>query len=226
MKFSRSDFEMQRFESRSPRLESWRISIPECGGSNPAGPASQSVSNASHMKVGQNPRGTARFRRYELVSVCGIRRWKRHSCLLSPRAFLRVSFLVLAQFEFVGRCTHLGLSKDAPRRRAVQRTGTIVTTQVLSGLHHRYARTASVFFSRGDARECRRHTQRHSGSRFSEASPIERVRNRHEKSPRLAPMCRRGFGIVIRDLPSENSYEDRHRLPPFLKTAPSTSRSQ
>jgi hypothetical protein len=36
MKFSRSDFEMQRFESRRPRLESWRISIPECGGSNPA----------------------------------------------------------------------------------------------------------------------------------------------------------------------------------------------
>jgi hypothetical protein len=37
---------MQRFESRSPRLESWRISIPECGGSNPAAPTGQSVSNA------------------------------------------------------------------------------------------------------------------------------------------------------------------------------------
>jgi hypothetical protein len=36
--------------------------------------------------------------------------------------------------------THLGLSKDAPLRRAVQRSGTIVTTQVLSGLHHRYLR--------------------------------------------------------------------------------------
>ena len=36
--------------------------------------------------------------------------------------------------------THLGLSKDAPRRRAVQRSGTIVTAQVLSGLHHRYVR--------------------------------------------------------------------------------------
>jgi transposase InsO family protein len=36
--------------------------------------------------------------------------------------------------------THLGLSKDTPRRRAVQRSGTIVTTQVLSGLHHRYLR--------------------------------------------------------------------------------------
>ena len=36
--------------------------------------------------------------------------------------------------------THLGLSKDAPLRRAVQRTGTIVTIPILSGLHHRYAR--------------------------------------------------------------------------------------
>src|SRR3954451_4990490 len=50
------------------------------------------------MKVAQEPRGTARFRgglsartarfrRYELVSVCGIWQWRRHSWLLSPRAF-------------------------------------------------------------------------------------------------------------------------------------------
>jgi transposase InsO family protein len=36
--------------------------------------------------------------------------------------------------------THLGLGKDAPLRRAVQRSGTIVATPILSGLHHRYAR--------------------------------------------------------------------------------------
>ena len=36
--------------------------------------------------------------------------------------------------------THLGLGKDAPLRRAVQRTGNIVTTPILSGLHHRYER--------------------------------------------------------------------------------------
>jgi len=36
--------------------------------------------------------------------------------------------------------THLGLGKDAPLGRAVQRSGTIVTTPILSGLHHRYAR--------------------------------------------------------------------------------------
>ncbi|MGH9548295.1 MAG: integrase core domain-containing protein [Terriglobales bacterium] len=36
--------------------------------------------------------------------------------------------------------THLGLAKDAPLRRAVQRSGTIIITPILSGLHHRYAR--------------------------------------------------------------------------------------
>jgi len=36
--------------------------------------------------------------------------------------------------------THLGLRKDTPRPRPVQRTGTIIATPILSGLHHRYAR--------------------------------------------------------------------------------------
>jgi transposase InsO family protein len=36
--------------------------------------------------------------------------------------------------------THVGLGKDAPLRRAIQRSGTIVTTPILSGSHHRYAR--------------------------------------------------------------------------------------
>jgi transposase InsO family protein len=36
--------------------------------------------------------------------------------------------------------THLGLAKDAPLRRAVQRCGDIVTTPILSGLHHCYTR--------------------------------------------------------------------------------------
>jgi transposase InsO family protein len=36
--------------------------------------------------------------------------------------------------------THLGLRKDAPLRRAVQRTGLVVATPILSGLHHRYVR--------------------------------------------------------------------------------------
>ena len=54
------------------------------------------VSNASHMKVAQKPRGTARFGRNELVSVCGIWQWRRHSCLLSQRAIFGVSFLLCA----------------------------------------------------------------------------------------------------------------------------------
>ena len=36
--------------------------------------------------------------------------------------------------------THLGLDKDTPLARAVQRSGAVVAIPVLSGLHHRYAR--------------------------------------------------------------------------------------
>ena len=36
--------------------------------------------------------------------------------------------------------THLGLSKDTPLPRPVQRSGAIVAVPILSGLHHRYAR--------------------------------------------------------------------------------------
>src|SRR5262249_53274527 len=36
--------------------------------------------------------------------------------------------------------THLALGKDAPLGRSVQRSGTIVATPILPGLHHRYAR--------------------------------------------------------------------------------------
>jgi hypothetical protein len=36
--------------------------------------------------------------------------------------------------------THLGLAKDTPLGRAVQRSGTIIITPILCGLHHRYAR--------------------------------------------------------------------------------------
>ena len=36
--------------------------------------------------------------------------------------------------------THLSLRKDAPVHRAIQRSGVIVATPILSGLHNRYAR--------------------------------------------------------------------------------------
>jgi len=91
---NRARFLMQSFESCRPKLRVLAISILECRCSNPAASASQSVSNASHMKVAQKPRGTARFLRYELVSVCGI--WHGGaipaSCLRGP--FFGVPFLV------------------------------------------------------------------------------------------------------------------------------------
>jgi Integrase core domain len=53
---------------------------------------------------------------------------------------------VLASYSFYYNesRTHLGLGKDAPLRRAVERSGTIITTPILFGLHHRYAR---IWFS-------------------------------------------------------------------------------
>jgi transposase InsO family protein len=36
--------------------------------------------------------------------------------------------------------THLALEKDSPLRRAIQKCGAIITTPILSGLHHRYVR--------------------------------------------------------------------------------------
>jgi transposase InsO family protein len=36
--------------------------------------------------------------------------------------------------------THLGLGKDAPLSREVQRSGDLVAIPILSGLHHRYVR--------------------------------------------------------------------------------------
>ncbi|MBX9776110.1 MAG: transposase [Xanthobacteraceae bacterium] len=37
--------------------------------------------------------------------------------------------------------THLGPDKDTPLPRPAQRSGTIVSAPILSGLHHQYART-------------------------------------------------------------------------------------
>ena len=36
--------------------------------------------------------------------------------------------------------THLALQKDTPLRRAVQRSGPILTIPILAGLHHQYVR--------------------------------------------------------------------------------------
>jgi transposase InsO family protein len=61
-----------------------------------------------------------------------------HVLIFGERHLRRV--LTLYSLYYNETRTHLGLSKDSPLRRAVQRSGTIVTTPILSGLHHRYAR--------------------------------------------------------------------------------------
>src|SRR6266498_2620302 len=61
-----------------------------------------------------------------------------HVLIFGERHLRRVLTLYFGYYNETR--THLGLGKDAPLRRAVQRSGAIVTAPVLSGLHHRYAR--------------------------------------------------------------------------------------
>src|ERR1700716_2247058 len=61
-----------------------------------------------------------------------------HVLIFGERHLRRV--LTLYSLYYNETRTHLGLGKDAPRRRAVQGSWTIVAAQVLSGLHHRYLR--------------------------------------------------------------------------------------
>jgi hypothetical protein len=98
----RSRFKMHRFESSRTGLEVWASCYPRCRSSNPAAPASQSGLQASHMDIAKKARGAARFRRYEPVSECGIWQWRRHSCLLSPRTYFGVSFLMCDPFGSSG----------------------------------------------------------------------------------------------------------------------------
>src|SRR5258707_10417655 len=60
-----------------------------------------------------------------------------HILIFDERHLRRI--LTLYSLYYNETRTHLGLGKDAPLRRSVQRSGTIVTTPILSGLHHRYA---------------------------------------------------------------------------------------
>jgi len=61
-----------------------------------------------------------------------------HVLIFGERHLRRV--LTLYALYYNETRTHLGLAKDAPLRRAVQQCGDIVTTPILSGLHHCYAR--------------------------------------------------------------------------------------
>jgi len=65
-------------------------------------------------------------------------RWgEGHDDRLPELASVRDAFRSLYSLYYNETRTHLGLGKDAPLRRAVQRSGAIVTEPILSGLHHR-----------------------------------------------------------------------------------------
>jgi hypothetical protein len=68
----------------------------------------------------------------------GIRECLDHVLIFGERHLHRV--LTLYSLYYNETRTHLGLAKDGPLRRAVQRCGDIVTTPILFGLHHCYAR--------------------------------------------------------------------------------------
>jgi transposase InsO family protein len=61
-----------------------------------------------------------------------------HILIFGERHLHRV--LTLYSLYYNETRTHLGLSKDVPLGRAIQRSGTVIAMPVLSGLHHRYAR--------------------------------------------------------------------------------------
>ena len=61
-----------------------------------------------------------------------------HVLIYGERQLRRI--LTLYSLYYNETRTHLGLGKDTPLRRSVQRSGTIVTIPILFGLHHRYAR--------------------------------------------------------------------------------------
>jgi len=61
-----------------------------------------------------------------------------HVVIYGERHLRRI--LTLYSLYYNETRTHLGLGKDAPLRRHIERSGTIVTAPILFGLHHRYAR--------------------------------------------------------------------------------------
>jgi transposase InsO family protein len=61
-----------------------------------------------------------------------------HVLIFGERHLLRILSLYSSYYNQTR--THLGLGKDTPLGRVIQRSGTIIAVPVLSGLHHRYAR--------------------------------------------------------------------------------------
>ncbi len=96
------------------------------------------------------PERNYRIQPNSMNAVCGITtvltwnasspvRWSgKHVVILGERHLRRI--LTLYSLYYNETRTHLGLAKDAPLRRFVQRSGTLIVTPILSGLHHCYAR--------------------------------------------------------------------------------------
>jgi hypothetical protein len=59
--------------------------------------------------------------------------------LILGQEHLRRALTLYARYYNDAR-THLGLHKDAPLQRVVERSGTIIAVPILFGVHHRYAR--------------------------------------------------------------------------------------
>ncbi len=85
------------------------------------------TTHGAESRVGHFPGPKSRTRSKELM------------CQIYGERHLR-RILTLYSLYYNETRTHLGLGKDAPLRRSVQRSGTIIVTPILSGLHHRYAR--------------------------------------------------------------------------------------
>jgi hypothetical protein len=82
------------------------------------------MSREAHVRFCE--RAVVRFRRATRLLIYGERHLRR--------------ILTLYSLYYNETRTHLGLAKDAPVRRAVQGSGTIIATPILFGLHRRYAR--------------------------------------------------------------------------------------
>jgi transposase InsO family protein len=100
----------------------------------------------SQIESGRWGFGTARYHRgppwqnaYVERLIGTLRRECLDHVLIYGERHLR-RILTLYSLYYNETRTHLGLAKDAPLGRYIERSGTIVTTPILSGLHHRYAR--------------------------------------------------------------------------------------
>jgi transposase InsO family protein len=71
--------------------------------------------------------------------ICTLRRECLDQMVIFGETHLRRILSAFAAYYNQAR-THLALQKDAPSRRAVQRSGAIVAIPILTGLHHQYIR--------------------------------------------------------------------------------------